>query len=129
DSHLTYALPAGGASYYVVFRDYSYESHNFTVEVKPLKIGPAQCVVGLAQADDDPPQELGCMEEVLNNHLGSFQLYDLGYEPECLDWSSASVRAAVAEDVRAHSGIDWQDATAPVARAVKSGGADFAAKL
>jgi hypothetical protein len=128
DSHIRYELPGGGASYYIVFRDYSYESHNFAVEVKPYAPAPSQCVPSLADGSDDPPVEIGCMEEVLNNHLGSYQLYD-HYEPACIDWSSAQMRAAVAEDVRANSGIDWQDATPPVASAVKAGGADFAAQL
>jgi hypothetical protein len=42
DSHLAVTLRKAG-TFYVVFRDYSYESHYFTVELK----GPAACNVAL----------------------------------------------------------------------------------
>jgi hypothetical protein len=128
DSHITYSLPAGGANYYIVFRDYSYASHNFTVEVKPLAIGSGSCDIGF-DVPDEPPAPESSLQALFGSHGGSYQLY-IGSEPACLDWSSSSVRSAVAEDVRANSGIDWQDATPPVVVASpKKGGADFAAAL
>jgi hypothetical protein len=128
DSHVTFTLPAGGQTYYIVFRDYNYARHTFTVEVLPAKPAPGDCQVGLLDPPDDPPGELACMEELLGDHLGSYQLYDR-YEPDCLDWSSASVRAAVAQDILANNGIDWQDAGQPVASAIKVGATDFLAAL
>ena len=128
DSHINYALPAGGANYYIVFRDYGYASHNFTVEVKPLAKGGGSCDPSF-DVLDEPPAAESSLQAVFGSHLGSYQLY-IGGEPECVDWSSSSARAAAAADVRDHSGIDWQDVTPPVlVAAPKKGGADFAAAL
>jgi hypothetical protein len=114
-----------------VFRDYNYERHNFTVQVTPNKPSPSSCEIGWEVPDDPPTSQAAeySLLSLFNSHLGSYQLY-IGSEPDCLDWSSSKIRSAVAEDVRANSGIDWQDATAPVVVAApKSGGADFAAAL
>jgi hypothetical protein len=131
DSHIVYDLPAGGATYWVVFRDYNWSRHGFVVEVAPYKPSPAACDVGF-DVPDEPPvavSEYEVLSRSSGTHLSSFELYD-GTEPDCLDWSSASVRTRVAEDIRANSGIDWQDATPPVVQGpVKRGGADFAVAL
>src|SRR5262249_18187938 len=37
DSHIIYDLPAGGAAYWIVFRDYNWEHRHFVVDVAPLK--------------------------------------------------------------------------------------------
>jgi hypothetical protein len=128
DSHLVYDLPAGGATYYIVFRDYDYARHHFVVSVSPLEPSPAACGVSFDHPDE-PPVAVSEIETLFGSFLGSYQLYD-GSEPDCLDWSSARVQAAVAEDVRANSGIDWQDATPPVVMgSVQQGAANFLAAL
>jgi hypothetical protein len=124
DSHLVYQLPAGGATYWIVFRDYDFASHNFTVQVAPLAIGGGTCDVGY-DVPDEPPSYVANWETIGKSYTGSFQVYD-GTEPSCLDFSDPAVRAAIAEDVRANSGIDWQDATPPVVQGdVKVGATDF----
>src|SRR5690348_7726004 len=35
DSHIIYNLPAGGADYWIVFRDYNWERRHFVVQVAP----------------------------------------------------------------------------------------------
>lgn len=127
DSHVTYDLPAGGATYYIVFRDYSLARHHFVVEVGPLTVKPS-CVVGL-DIPEEPPVAVARMESLLVSYLSSYQLYHAS-QPACLDCTDAKTRSAVAEDIRAQSGISWNDATMPVVNGVvKSGAAGFLAAL
>jgi hypothetical protein len=127
DSHIIYNLPAGAADYWIVFRDYNWEKRHFVVQVAPIKAART-CDVGF-NIPDEPPVALGEIETLFTSYLSSYQVYN-GSEDACLDFSDAKVRAAVAEDVRANSGINWQDATPPVVQgSVKSGAADFLSAL
>jgi hypothetical protein len=127
DSHIIHDLPAGGATYWIVFRDYNWDRHNFVVDIAPLKAA-ATCDVGL-DTPDEPSVEVSSMAWLLQSDHGSYQLYDAN-EPDCLDFSDPAVRAAVAKDALANSGIDWQDATPPVLQgSLKTGAPDFLAAL
>src|SRR5262249_30765411 len=128
DSHIIYTkTDPGGASYWIVFRDYDWARHHFVVDVAPVKPA-ASCDIGL-DVPDEEPAAVSEIQWLYNQDHGSYQIYDFN-EPSCLDFSNADVRAEVAEDVRANSGIDWQDATPPVVQgSIEKGATNFLTAL
>jgi hypothetical protein len=121
DSHITATLHAGIA-YKVLFRDYAWESHYFTVSVarKAPPPPPACQIVFKAPADTD-------LDSLLRGAGGNYDYHELP-APLCADLSTAAAQAAAVAYVRAAGWFGADPSTIQVG-AWADGNGDFVLQL
>ncbi len=104
DSHLTATLSKAG-TFYVVFRDYNYGSHYFTVEVDG-PAAPAGCALTLATGGSNAT--LDSYASLLDSDDAGWQVFTRKL-PSCVDFTNDATRTQLRETLRSAGFIDGGD--------------------